>query len=322
MHSPLELIASYEPYKSNKPSKIKRALTIGKFDACHLGHQKLIQNILAFEENGLRPTILSFKREKGSASYNNQLFSQDQQMRMFQELGVSALMLQDFSKSFQELSFSDFYEKILSDYLDVQVLSLGKGFCFGKNRLGTLQWLSKKFKDDGKRLNVFEPLKLDSELISSSRVREKLKVSQLSDVSKMLGRDYVLEGKVVQGQQLGRKLGFPTANLSELEQLLPVCGVYAGQGLIWETKAPSLLSQAKEACPVVVNIGYRPSVTEPKKIIVEAHFLDKNFGAHELYGKKISLYLKTYIRRERKFEDLQLLRKQISLDVARAKKLC
>ena len=316
-----EIIPSYHSQQKLSFTDDKRAVTIGKFDACHLGHQHLIKNIRELSKDQLRPTVLTFKRQLQSEGEQNQLFTTEQQLRNFKELGIESVLLQDFDENFKALTHQEFFTKILQNYLNAQVVWVGENFCFGKDRKGTLTWLKKRLEQVGRKLFVLPSLSLAKKVISSSEIRASLRAGELKRANKMLGRPYSLEGKVVKGQQLGRDLGFPTANLSELCQLIPGCGVYAGYGFIWEEKPPSLLHRERKALPLVLNIGFRPSVSKERKLSVEAHFIGKKFDFDFLYGKKISLYLEHYLREEKRFSQRSELKRQISLDIAAAKKI-
>ena len=219
-------------------------------------------------------------------------------------LGIGQLVLLPFHQELAALSPEAFVEQLLVKRLKAQRISVGKDFCFGKNRAGTIEDLKHLAGQYGVEV-LIAPLRLqDTERISSSRIRDALLAGQLSRARALLGRAYSLSGRVVQGQQLGRTLGFPTANLKlPPDKFLPKHGVYS----VW---VQGVSGTPTQALPGVLNIGVRPTV-DGLATTVEVHLLN---WSGDLYGKTVNLLLHEYLRPERKFPSLDALKEQIQQD--------
>ncbi len=220
------------------------------------------------------------------------------------QLGVKQLVLLPFNHGLADLSPKEFVHDLLIQQLKAQRISVGKDFCFGKNRSGTVEALKQLAADYGVEVCI-APLRLQgTERISSSRIREALKGGHLATVTSLLGRPYSLQGRVIQGQQLGRTLGFPTANLKlPPDKFLPKHGVYS----VWVQGVSGTLHQP---LPGVLNIGVRPTV-DGLTTTVEVHLLN---WSGDLYGKTLTLLLHDYLRPEQKFASLEDLKAQIHQD--------
>lgn len=229
----------------------------------------------------------------------------DEKTLHLQAMGVEQLVLLPFNQALANLSPHDFVEDILIRQLQAQHISVGIDFRFGYQRQGDVDLLCRLATQHGVSVTVV-PLKFaESQRISSSRIREALQVGNLTEAEKLLGRPYTLVGRVVRGQQLGRTIGFPTANLKVVdEKFLPCQGVYGvyvyGAGN--STADPPLLG--------VMNIGYRPTVGGLTQTI-EVHILQ---WSGDLYGKVVMVDLVSFLRPERKFDSLDSLKIQIQAD--------
>lgn len=289
---------------------ISRAITTGNFDGCHLGHQKLFSFLKekSMAQN-LKPTVVSFEphtRYLLEAPGKPALLTTTEEKKQFVEsLGLDFITI-PFTHSLTQLSFSSFVQ----DYLEKKLQA--KMFVFGyDHRMGALgQGNYKTIVDTFPHLQAFQMLAFyyKEELVSSSLVRQALENGQIERANDFLGRPYRLSGSVVMGKQLGRKLGFPTANIQTAPfKLIPKFGVYVGEVTLVDGRC----------FRSVVNIGVQPSL-ENQELAVEAHLL--NFS-EDLYGMKVDLDLFSFIRPEQKFDSLEALISQIKKDAAFASKL-
>lgn len=289
---------------------ISRAITTGNFDGCHLGHQKLFSFLKekSMAQN-LKPTVVSFEPHTryllGAPGKPALLTTTEEKKQFVESLGLDFITI-PFTHSLTQLSFSSFVQ----DYLEKKLQA--KMFVFGyDHRMGALgQGNYKTIVDTFPHLQAFQmpAFYYKEELVSSSLVRQALENGQIERANDFLGRPYRLSGSVVMGKQLGRKLGFPTANIQTAPfKLIPKFGVYVGE-----------VTLADGRCfRSVVNIGVQPSL-ENQELAVEAHLL--NFS-EDLYGMKVDLDLFSFIRPEQKFDSLEAIISQIKKDAAFASKL-
>ena len=235
-------------------------------------------------------------------------------------LGIDQLVMLPFNQALAQMSPQDFVEKVLIEGLKAQRISVGSDFHFGKGRSGNAQKLMEIAAKHGVPV-VQVPLKHErGDRISSSRIREALQSGQIESATELLGRPYLLTGKVVQGRQLGRTIGFPTANLQVPDnKFLPRTGVYSVQVFGADNPAqitPKTQTNAKTSQPLpgVMNIGKRPTV-EGKHLTIEVHVLN---WSGNLYQKNLTIVLRDFIRPEQKFDSLDQLKAQIEKDAQQA----
>ena len=256
------------------------------------------------------PTVMTFlphPQEFFSGQARPLLTPLPEKAALISRLGIGQLVLLPFDQHLAALSPEDFVE-LLIKRLRVRHISVGTDFCFGKQRRGTVEDLKALGASHGVDVQVAPLACLGTERISSSRIRQALEKTDLETVKRLLGRPYSLIGRVVQGQQLGRTLGFPTANLHlPAEKCLPPNGVYSGwvQGA---TQTPYSL------VPAVMNLGQRPTVNG-LALTGEVHLLN---WAGDLYGKTLEIHLHNFLRPEQKFASLDDLKAQIRRDCDRA----
>jgi riboflavin kinase/FMN adenylyltransferase len=230
----------------------------------------------------------------------------EEKVQQLQALGVEQLVRIPFTQDLACLSPQDFVEKILVQQLCCQKISVGENFCFGKQRCGTARDLKVIAASFGIPVTIVPIHARAGDRISSSAIRQALEHSELQRVQELLGRPYTLTGTVVQGQQLGRTIGFPTANIAvPPEKFLPAKGVYAVRVFV----------QGADSYQGVMNIGVRPTMngTHPS---VEVYLFD---CSEDLYGKTLTVQLEKFLRPEQKFASLDELKAQIQFDCAAAK---
>jgi riboflavin kinase/FMN adenylyltransferase len=286
----------------------KICLAIGVFDGVHLGHQQIIRQTIAdARQHDAVALVVTFDRHPNSVVAPQLvpplIYSLPQKLRAIKSLGADALLEITFDKSFSEKSGEVFIRELAHDLGKIHSICVGADFVFGHRRSGNVTLLKKLGEVIGFTVHGLAAVSLDGETVSSTRIREAIRAGDLDAASQMLGRPYAIYGRVVEGDRLGRQLGFPTANLDATNLILPPNGVYFGS-----TKLKGQLY------PVALNIGLRPTIAaaEPQSR-VEAHLLD--FDGN-LYGGELEVEIAGKLRDERKFASPAELREQIARDIA------
>jgi riboflavin kinase/FMN adenylyltransferase len=288
-------------------------LAIGVFDGVHLGHQSVITRaIAAAARTGGASVVLTFHphpvRVLRPEKAPRLLTSTQHKTALIEQLGVSALLIQEFSLAFSRTPPRDFILQLLLHAKGLQTICVGEGWSFGANRSGSVDLLRELAASEGFTLDIVEPVIVDGDVVSSTRVREAVERGELEDAAKLLGRPFTVLGTVTKGNHLGRQLGFPTANLRAHNEQFPPNGVYAVRA--WH--------KAKEYGGVV-NIGIRPTLEQTKgERILEIHLFDFD---QDIYGDEVEVGFLEYLRPEKKFDGLAQLREQIGRDAAVAREI-
>jgi len=287
-------------------------LAIGNFDGIHLGHQKIIKQLVQEATKANHPSaILSFKphpRQFFSRDLDRyQIIGEKNKQEKLKKLGVDNLFSLHFDESVANLSPADFIQKIIVEKLQVNKLMVGYDFRFGKNREGDILFLQDCANIHGFDLIIIEQIKDDktTQVYSSSAIREAIKTGNMEKANQMLGYAWFMEGIVVHGDKRARKMNFPTANISPHDQIYPLKGVYAIKTLINHKYING-----------IANFGERPTV-DGKKLLLEVNLFDFN---EEIYGNYLTVEFLTFIRGEKKFDSFALLADQIKKDVQNVKK--
>jgi riboflavin kinase/FMN adenylyltransferase len=282
-------------------------VTSGTFDGVHLGHQKILSRLLEISrQSGGESVVLTFwphpRTVVSEDSQSLQLLSTvEEKIELFSRLGIHHLAIVPFTRAFSELSSDDFIQQILVDKIGTKKLVIGYDHRFGRNREGSFEFLQEHCSKYGFEVEEIPRADIENTAISSSRIRKALITGHVSEANELLGRAYTLSGTVVKGKQLGRTIGFPTANvhLHESYKLVPMNGVYVIYATYAGTRYKGML-----------NIGVRPTVDGTMRTI-EAHLFDFD---REIYGEDLQLELLHYLRPEQKFGGLDMLVKQINID--------
>jgi riboflavin kinase/FMN adenylyltransferase len=233
------------------------------------------------------------------------IYSLPQKLRAIESLAPETLLLIHFDQPFSRQTGEEFVRSLARDLGRIRSICVGANFVFGHKRSGNVDLLRKLGTELNFAVHGLAAVALDGKPVSSTRIREAIGRGDLDNASQMLGRAYSLCGKVVPGDGLGRQLGFPTANVEVTGLALPPTGVYAVQA-----EASSNRQRG------VLNIGYRPTLQNPKpQLRVEAHLLDFD---GDLYGRELELTFVDKLREEQKFDSLKLLRDQIAQDILEA----
>jgi riboflavin kinase/FMN adenylyltransferase len=286
----------------------KVCLAIGFFDGVHLGHQQIIRQTIAdSRQHDAVALVLTFDRHPNAIVAPGRvpplIYSLPQKLRAIESLGADKLLLVCFDKKFSGQSGEVFVRGLARDLGSIQSICVGADFVFGHKRSGDVALLKQLGGEIGFSVHGLAAISLDGRTVSSTRIRETIRAGKLDAASQMLGRPYAIAGRVVEGDKLGRQLGFPTANLDVGGLVLPSNGVYSGF-----TKLKGQFYR------VALNIGFRPTMVSAKPDLrVEAHLLD---FSGKLYGEELEIEIGEKLRDEKKFASPVELRAQIACDIA------
>ena len=287
------------------------SLAIGSFDGVHLGHQAIVEQVVAYaQDRGLESRLLTFYPRPSEYFAEDKtlpsLMSWREKVSFLANLGLDDVICMPFNRSLSELSPKDFIEQILVQGLKAEYLTVGSDFRFGAKKGGDPKLLESLSSDFGYQLGIASTKTFEGSRISSTSIREALLDGNMELAERLLGRSYRLCGRVIRGKQLGRQLGAPTANVHLKRRRLCVNGVYVAkawvQGLSYDA---------------IANVGVRPAVDNLEKPLLEVHLLDYD---RDLYGQQLEVDLLHKIRSEKKFDSLAILQRQIGEDIAEAKR--
>jgi len=296
-------IENYKPLKSC-------ALTIGTFDGVHVGHQKIIRRLVSVSKSkNIYPVVLTFfphpRMILQSDTSIKLIDTIEEKIDILKHLNIGTLIIHPFSKSFSRMTANEFVRDIIVNSLSVKYLIIGYDHRFGRNREATVDNLINCGFTYGFEVEKIKAKEIESVNVSSTKIRTAITTGNIDKANKYLNRPFVISGKVVTGNGIGRKIDFPTANISITEnfKLLPKDGVYFVKSSIKNRYYFGMM-----------NIGFRPTVNGKARTI-EVHYFkfDEN-----LYDKKIKIEILDLIRNEKKFNSLENLEKQLVID----KKLC
>ncbi len=288
----------------------KVCLAIGFFDGVHLGHQQIIrQTIQHAQQHEAVALIVTFDQHPNTIVAPGRvpplIYSLEQKLAAINSLEVDTLLLFHFDRAFSEQPAEDFIRSLARDLGRIQSICVGTNFLFGYQRRGNLELLQKLGAELQFVVHGLAAVALDGKPVSSTRIREAVQAGELEAVSQMLGRTYSLAGTVMQGDGVGRKLGFATANLNVKGLALPPNGVYAVHAKV-----------EGKTCRAVANIGIRPTLQNANpEVRVEAHLLEFE---GDLYGRFMELAFIEKLRDEKKFASLAELSAQVQQDIHEA----
>ena len=285
-------------------------IAIGNFDGLHLGHQKVINEARQKAKKLKLPLgVMTFEPVPvmffGKKNNDHRINSLQQKKAQFKKLKLDFLMIIKFNKKFSSLSPEQFISKIIYKKTKCRFLYVSKNFKFGFKRQGNIQTLKKFEKKFNYKNVITTPYKKNKKIISSTFIRNKIRAGKIEEINMLLNRNWCIEGKVLKGKKRGRKIGFPTCNMSLNDYVIPKLGVYAVKVNFGNLKRKG-----------IANIGYRPTFNG-RSLLLETNI----FGINKnLYNKVISVGFKKFIRPEKKFKNFEYLKKQIKLDIKQAKK--
>jgi riboflavin kinase/FMN adenylyltransferase len=289
-----------------------RALAIGNFDGVHLGHRALIERLIAqARAGGLPAAVMTFE------PHPRELFAPDQaparltslreKLELLEGCGVDEVYLLHFTRKLATLTAAEFVERLLVQGLGVRHLIIGDDFRFGKGRAGDYGLLQAAGQRYGFSVEAMHTIEIDGERVSSSAVRDALGRGDLEHAARLLGRPYCISGRVVHGGKLGRRLGWPTANIQLKRKRVALSGVFAA----------TVSGLDKRHLPGVASLGVRPTLGQGLAPTLEVHLFDFD---QDIYGAHVSVHFLHKLREEMKFASMEALAAQIACDVAATRK--
>lgn len=281
------------------------SLALGFFDGVHRAHRKVILNAVEYaKQNGIKSAVITFNTHPAEAAGKQVKYITTIQTRdeLIKSLGVDYIFSIDFDKNLMDITHTEYLDALVNKF-NPQAITTGFNHTFGKARLGTSGFLEENSKKYGYEYFLIKPETLNGEVISSSVIRKKLAAGDISLANEMLGHSFSFGGKVIYGNQIGRTIGFPTANIIYPEELVTIpYGVYAVR-----------ITVKNETHKGMMNFGIKPTIDETNKIpVAEVHIL--NFD-DDIYGEAVNIDIEKQIRTERKFPSLEELKKQIEKDL-------
>ncbi|MDQ6471279.1 bifunctional riboflavin kinase/FAD synthetase [Flavobacterium sp. LHD-80] len=302
----MNLFHSINDFHSTK----KTILTLGTFDGVHIGHKKILERITQNTENGkYESLVLTFfphprmvLQEKSEIKLLNTI---TEKTKLLEATGIENLVIHPFNESFSRLTAEEFVHSILVDQFQIQKIIIGHDHRFGRNRTANIDDLIAFGAEYGFEVEQISAQEIQDVSVSSTKIRKALQEGNMALANDYLGYNYFLTGEVVKGKQLGRTIGFPTANIQIEEdyKLIPKTGVYAVKAIVDQKEVFGMM-----------NIGFNPTVSGEKQTI-EVNLFDFN---EDIYGKQIEVSLLKYLREEQKFGSVDLLKEQLNQDKANA----
>lgn len=298
----LNLFHSINDFRSTK----KTILTLGTFDGVHIGHKKILERIVQNTENGkYESLVLTFfphprmvLQEKSEIKLLNTI---TEKIKLLEQSGIENLIIHPFDEKFSRLTAEEFVRSILVDQFHIQKIIIGHDHRFGRNRTANIDDLIAFGAEYGFEVEQISAQEIQDVSISSTKIRTALQEGNMNLANDYLGYNYFFNGEIVKGKQLGRTIGFPTANIKIEEEykLIPKNGVYVVKAIINQEEVFGMM-----------NIGFNPTV-EGQKQTIEVHLFDFNA---DIYGQKIEVSLLQYLREEQKFDSIDLLKAQLNQD--------
>jgi riboflavin kinase/FMN adenylyltransferase len=304
----VRLYNNFEIAKNHKGSII----LIGNFDGVHLGHQKLFKLAKSYKKKyNSKIGVINFdpmpKMFFNKSLNNFRLSSNNQKLNLLNNLGVDFIVTKKFDKTFSKTKSINFIKNILSKKLKARFIFVSNNFRFGNKREGDVKFLVQHQEKYNYQVIKPKPLLIEKKIVSSSLIRSFLEKGFLERANKLLSRKWSIDGMVQKGRQVGKKLGFPTCNIDIKDYVLAKPGVYAVR--VFSKNNLNILKG-------IANLGYRPTFNQ-KKILLEVHLF--NFSGN-LYNKQLSVEFLKFIRKEKKFKNINKLKSQIKLDLKIAKR--
>jgi riboflavin kinase/FMN adenylyltransferase len=292
------------------------AVTIGNFDGVHRGHARIVERLVAKARAVGGPSIVFtfdphpvrlLRPDKAPPP----LTWTDRKAELLAELGATAVVAYPTDEALLALSPAEFFDRVVRQGLAARAIVEGPNFFFGRERAGNIEVLGELCTASGVALEIVEPLTLGSEYVSSSRVRREVAAGNVDEARRLLTRPYRIRGMVTHGARRGNKIGFPTANVSAIDTLLPAIGVYAGRAIC------RAAARDTEIWPAAINIGPNPTFGEDL-LKVEVHLIG---FAGSLYGEPLEVDFLARLRGTQPFASVAELQAQLARDVAAAREI-
>ena len=301
-----------------KGALVRPVVTVGNFDGIHLGHQAILRTVVerakAVDGEAVVYTFHPHPRKVlREASAPGLLTTLDQKIELLESHGVDALIVEPFTLEFARTDAEVFIRECLHRRIAPVEVYVGYDFHFGRDRAGSMRLLTELGPRLGFAVTIIPEVTVDEGDVNSTRIRRLLADGLPEIAAHMLGRAYAVRGSIVRGDERGRTIGFPTANLDPESEVLPAPGVYAGRLRLLDAGDPA----AGTVLPVVTNVGVRPTFKEGASVLAEAHVLD---WSGDLYGRRVELSFPFRLREERRFDGVDALREQIARDADEARR--
>ncbi|MFN6961323.1 MAG: bifunctional riboflavin kinase/FAD synthetase [Rhodocyclaceae bacterium] len=289
-----------------------RVLAIGNFDGVHLGHRALLERLTATARRfGLPAAVMTFEPHPRELFAPDQaparLTSMREKLALLDACGIDEVHLLHFNRKLASLTAEEFVERLLVRGLGVRHLIIGDDFRFGKARAGDFGMLAAAGQRFGFGVEALHTIEIEGERVSSSAVREALDAGDLEHAARLLGRPYCISGRVVHGDKIGRKLGWPTANIQLKRKRVALTGVFAA----------TVSGLDKRHLPGAASLGVRPTLGQGLKPVLEVHLFDFD---QDIYGAHVTVHFLHKLREEMKFDSFDALAAQIACDVAATRK--
>lgn len=302
----------YFPDDPRPPRWMSPVLALGNFDGLHRGHQKVVERIRrSAADRGATALVLTFDPHPPRVVRPDKapplLMTMPQKLAALERAGLHGVAVVRFTEAFSRWSPEAFVRQVLVDWLRVSEVWVGADFLFGHERAGTFSVLRSLGAQYGFKAEKIDPVRYKEFVVSSTRIRRLIAEGRVDEAGALLGHHYTIDGTITRGAGRGRTLGFPTANLSTDNELVPPTGVYATTAELHGTRWPA-----------VTNIGVRPTFETAGAVTVETHILGLQA---DVYGARLALSFIQRLRDERRFPDVDALREQIAADVRRAGRL-
>lgn len=295
----------------------RAVVTIGNFDGVHRGHQAILNTVTerahALDGESVLYTFEPHPRRVLHPDSGLRLLETfDQRMETLAAHGLDVVIAEPFDLEFAKVSPERFIDHYLQASIGPSEVYVGYDFHFGKDREGSMRLLTERGPHLGFSVTVIPEVSVEGRDVNSTRIRQLLADGEVEEAAELLGRPFVARGSVTEGEQRGRTIGFPTANLAPETEILPGPGVYFGRlqclrgGGEWEGKT----------LPAVTNVGYRPTFRDGRDLVAEAHVID---FTGDLYGVEVDLTFEGRLRGEQRFDSVDALTEQIARDVEEAR---
>lgn len=296
----MEIIENTTEFYLEKPG----AVALGKFDGIHLGHRRLLERVLEQKKRGLQAVVFTFDTSAASffGGETKELSTREEKREAFWQMGIDVLIEFPLTAATAATPPQAFVSRYLAGQMRTVYLCAGPDISFGKGGAGNYALLAAHAQDYGYQVELIDKVRVDGKEVSSTRVREAVRAGKMEAAARMLGAPYGINGRVVHGRALGRKLGMPTANLlPDRNKLLPPNGVYYSRMIL-----------DGESYRGITNVGCKPTVSEEQIMGVETYLYDFD---GEIYDRDITVELLAFRRKEQTFASVEALQSQIAADV-------
>lgn len=285
------------------------AVAIGKFDGIHIGHKRLLQEILAKKESGLKACVFTFDPPPAvlfGYSDGKELTTREEKRKLFEQMGVDILIEYPLTKESAAIEPEDFVKKVLAEQMNTKFIVAGSDLSFGNKGAGNADLLVSMAPELLMEVKTIDKVCVDGAEVSSTRVRALVEEGKMQAVQALLGEPYTIVGTVVHGNKIGRTLGFPTVNLlPEKDKLLPPNGVYYSQVFV-----------RGQWYKAISNVGCKPTVSDEPIVGVESYLYD---FAQDIYDENVTVALYEFARPEMRFDSLEQLKEQLQKDIVDGK---